>query len=1442
MMLRKAAWLATLSVLVSLALAACGGDGKKARQSCDTEADCGGGVCFDSECYTACASQDDCQAGEELCVKRKDQQGAETLVCVVATDYEGCQLQQDCDDLVARGCENKGCDTTTGLCFVRDKDDGVTCTTPDAHTGTCQAGVCTCTPDCVERECGADGCGGFCGTSSIGECPKANEECEEGQCVCKPDCTGRECGSDGCGGLCGTLDGDCPGMQDECVEGQCVCQPACDGKVCGANGCGGECGACSGEQEVCVQGACVCAPDCLQKECGDDGCGDFCGELEGGACPGVQDACVDGACVCQPSCVDVDGGAACGDDGCGGFCGDLEEGTCAGAQDACVDGLCVCQPACEGRDCGPDGCGGFCGELEGGLCAGPQDQCLAGVCTCVAACTGKECGADGCGGFCGALPAGACPGAQDACLEGQCLCQPDCDGKVCGADGCGGECGVCTGCNKCDAGACVADPCCLVPATGCCDGEVLRICVKTAEGKKVQQQDCACDNDAGIPCGVGPFCGWNPFAQVYACGTNGGTEPNGALAKDCPACIPACDGRECGGDGCGGDGTCGTCEPWDTCDGGTCTNFCEQSCEGRECGPDACGGSCGACADGLACTDGGDCVTVCAPQCAGRQCGPDGCGGLCGACEEGLFCNNGECSTTCVAQACGQRECGDDGCGGACGPHAEGVCPDGLLCTIDGKCGNWCTTCTYDPSCSALGFESGDFFGWALEGQARVVEGLGEALPYEGLYAASLATGGVPSASASASFDLCLPTDVNLIELEWRLFSEEFDEHCELGDQDRVRVLVEGLSDGRQVAVLDATIRDLCAPEACPDCGSQHVGLEPAGVAFDQGDVWRTPWSHLSQALRTLVKTNEGRVRLHLLADDAGDGAFDTRLLVDDVRFIACDPQCTGRECGPDACGGFCGDEETGRCPTEGDVCTTTGACCEPVCFPGQQCGSDGCEGSCGECAANEACELGFCVCVPDCAGKACGPDGCGGVCGDNDGACVTDGDVCRENGTCCTPACEGLECGDNGCGGDCWFTGHPDSLFCGVDTEAVCLAGTCCVPDCSDKQCGADGCGGECGPCQGAQDACVDFQCVCQPACDGFACGDDGCGSTCGQCEGPQDACVDHQCVCQPACLDVQCGPDGCGDDCWWLLNPGSVDFCGGEDNRVCVEGTCCVPECTGKVCGADNCGGSCGTCEAGFACNGAQCIEGAVFCADDDLCSDDAWSDAEQVCVHPPHDCDDDDPATVDACNPATGACEYTPCQPVCDDAWECGDDGCGGQCGVCEGDGVCLPETRTCCFASFSGTCGDDGCGRSLGTCAEGSFCVEVDEFVQDCVPCDDSDLCTTDWVDAEAVCHHDATVCDDDNAATLDACEPSTGACVFTPCDPTCDPLWQCGPNACGTSCGACEGVQDQCVDHACICQPACGGKQCGPDGCGGECGQCELPNVCDTGLGVCVPGT
>jgi len=154
-----------------------------------------------------------------------------------------------------------------------------------------------------------------------------------------------------------------------------------------------------------------------------------------------------------------------------------------------------------------------------------------------------------------------------------------------------------------------------------------------------------------------------------------------------------------------------------------------------------------------------------------------------------------------------------------------------------------------------------------------------------------------------------------------------------------------------------------------------------------------------------------------------------------------CTPQCGGRQCGPDGCGGACG----GCTPPM--FCNTYGQCinnCTPNCA-GRQCGGDGCGGSCGSCAPPTVCNTqGQCSCSPNCSGKFCGDNGCGGSCGS-----CTPPLVCDPTGQCvttCTPACSGKQCGPDGCGGSCGTCSGSTTCSNGVCGSNVTDTGQICT------------------------------------------------------------------------------------------------------------------------------------------------------------------------------------------------------------------------------------------------------------------------------------------------------------------------------------------------------------------------------------------------------------
>jgi len=135
-------------------------------------------------------------------------------------------------------------------------------------------------------------------------------------------------------------------------------------------------------------------------------------------------------------------------------------------------------------------------------------------------------------------------------------------------------------------------------------------------------------------------------------------------------------------------------------------------------------------------------------------------------------------------------------------------------------------------------------------------------------------------------------------------------------------------------------------------------------------------------------------------------------------------------------------------CSKNGKFCSN-GECvaCSPDCT-GKDCGEDGCGGSCGSCndglpCTSDSCSLGQCQFPIDqfqCVIK---------------GSCVPSGtedpaSVCRK----CNPAKSQTD-----------WSNVDDQTPCGGGGLA-CHGGVCCIYNCVGKECGADGCGGSCGTC----------------------------------------------------------------------------------------------------------------------------------------------------------------------------------------------------------------------------------------------------------------------------------------------------------------------------------------------------------------------------------------
>ncbi len=168
----------------------------------------------------------------------------------------------------------------------------------------------------------------------------------------------------------------------------------------------------------------------------------------------------------------------------------------------------------------------------------------------------------------------------------------------------------------------------------------------------------------------------------------------------------------------------------------------------------------------------------------------------------------------------------------------------------------------------------------------------------------------------------------------------------------------------------------------------------------------------------------------------------------------------------------------------------------------------------------------------------------------------------------------------------------------------------------------------------------------------------------------------------------------------------------------------------------------------------------------------------------------------------------------------AKECGDDGCGGQCGQCDANHQCSAEglcLLSCTQQCKGKSCGDDGCGGQCGQCPQGWQCLQGNCCLPEC----SGKECGDDG------CGGSCGTCDPDQVCGQGQC-----------CLPQCDGR-ECGLDGCGGSCGNCNPGFKCSSDGLCQCQPNCMGKECGDDGCGGSCGTCESGS-CTGGHCNCVP--
>jgi hypothetical protein len=206
-------------------------------------------------------------------------------------------------------------------------------------------------------------------------------------------------------------------------------------------------------------------------------------------------------------------------------------------------------------------------------------------------------------------------------------------------------------------------------------------------------------------------------------------------------------------------------------------------------------------------------------------------------------------------------------------------------------------------------------------------------------------------------------------------------------------------------------------------------------------------------------------------------------------------------------CGYTCPSQSAQECPDNGAgwACKNVGGATDPFwvcmmpCTPdctGKDCGSDGCGGSCGDCSNGQVCDAsGACV-AGGVLGDPC-PFGivndsyppCGGVmqclgygadpinhpCPGGVAECIASGYY---------PAAWNADCADGGCGLSvcadyCDAGGQCPAGFQSYALGADCFCIPICIPDCTGKVCGGNGCSQSCGSCPTGQTCDATGQCV---------------------------------------------------------------------------------------------------------------------------------------------------------------------------------------------------------------------------------------------------------------------------------------------------------------------------------------------------------------------------
>ena len=362
----------------------------------------------------------------------------------------------------------------------------------------------------------------------------------------------------------------------------------------------------------------------------------------------------------------------------------------------------------------------------------------------------------------------------------------------------------------------------------------------------------------------------------------------------------------------------------------------------------------------------------------------------------------------------------------------------------------------------------------------------------------------------------------------------------------------------------------------------------------------------------------------------------------DTITFKVCvdPPECLGRECGDDGCGGSCGACAGGKTCGDGLCGGDLGVAGWRACL--STCSDDACRTACDAGLSGEGRRLVAALdhCLANrCAGLAAAAlDSCRDArCAAQRDACLAgDGTAKCEDVAACVVACADVACAD--------------ACRAGVSAAVLATLREACGSGC--EKCG-DGTrcdAGNCVPCEGA--SCAG---ACEPACPAGACGDDGCAGEC-------PACAPAATPCQRAFCDA-------GACATWPA----------KDGWPCDDGTSCTlyDRCTAGACGgtaiqcpkADFCHDA-GACDPATGACASQPAKAGTQCNDHDICTSGDACDGTGGCAGTAYTCTPDPCDASVACD-GSGGCKRTSVAAgtPCDD----GDPATEGT--ICDKGGYCV-----------------------------------------------------------------------------------------------------------------------------------------------------------------------